>query len=305
MDNPRLINKIAVAVVRVSGPGTFNISGAERTNILAEVVDGMNWFATEEPNANLSFDYTEEDVNVDITPWENARWPGMNSLFYGGIDAAVQREDNGKIYMFKRDEYVRFSSVSNGIDGNYPALIAGNWHGLPPSFEDGIDAALWRTSNDRLYFFKGDEYVRFKANVADGVDDGYPKKIADGWPGLPASFARGIDAALLRKSNGKIYFFKDDQYVRFTDVTQGVDDDYPKLISDGWRNLPGHYQSGINAALWRNSNEAIYFFRNKRKNNHLYGTHVRLTGGSLVAGRRDRDVTDGHLPRPDHLVANA
>ena len=147
------------------------------------------------------------------------------------------REDNGKIYFFKDDKYVRFSDVSDGVDPGYPKLIADGWPGLPTGFQNGIDAALWRESNDKIYLFKGGEYVRF-TNVSDGVDPGYPKLIADGWPGLPEDFQQGIDAALMRKDNHKIYFFYGTSYVRFSKVSDGVDSGYPKLIDGNWMPFP-------------------------------------------------------------------
>ena len=45
------------------------------------------------------------------------------------------------------------------MDPGYPQPIAGNWPGLPASFTSGIDAAFWRESNNKIYFFKGNQYV--------------------------------------------------------------------------------------------------------------------------------------------------
>jgi len=84
----------------------------------------------------------------------------MPPSFYKGIDAALQRDDNGYIYMFRGGEYVRFSNVSAGVDAGYPKPIAGNWAGLPANFQSGIDAALWRVSNNAVYFFKGNHPPR-------------------------------------------------------------------------------------------------------------------------------------------------
>jgi hypothetical protein len=179
------------------------------------------------------------------------------AAFGQDIDAALWRDANNRIYWYKSDEYVRFTSVP-GVDAGYPLPIAGNWPGLPPSFQGGIDAALMRFSNGRIYLFSGDEYVRY-TNVGAGIDDGYPKPIAGNWPGLPPSFQEGIDAALFRKSNGKIYLFKGDQYVRYTNVGSGIDDGYPKPIAGNWPGLPDSFNEGLDAALWRD--DRIYFFK--------------------------------------------
>ena len=152
-----------------------------------------------------------------------------------------------------------------------PKPIAGNWPGLPPEFQSGIDAAFWM-SNDAVYMFKGDQYVRF-TTVGGGVDPGYPKPIAGNWPGLPPEFQSGIDAVLMRKDTNQIYFFKDDQFIRYSDVSAGVDAGYPKPIEGNWKGVPSKYNDGIDAALWRDSNGKIYLFKNSR----FYGTYVRIS----------------------------
>jgi hypothetical protein len=270
--NERLINDTAVGIVIVKGSGSTAISEAEKVNIVAEVQEGLSMLSGFDTTAKASWSYIVKEATVENRPWEGAQWPGMPATFYKGIDAAFIREDNGKIYMFRGDQYVRFSNVKAGVDAGYPKPIAGNWPGLPAEFTSGIDAVLWRLSNGKIYMFKGSQYVRF-SNVEAGVDAGYPKPIAGNWPGLPAEFASGIDAVLLRKDNGKIYMFKGDQYVRFSDVEGGVDAGYPKLISEGWPGLPEDFKEGINAALWRNSNEKIYFFKTDR----MVGRYVRFS----------------------------
>ncbi len=274
--NDRLVNDTAVSLIIVDGTHEFSMSEEEKTNIAAEVMTGLDWLASVEEDANVSWSYKVETPTVNVDPWSGARWPGMPANFYNGIDAAVVREDNDKLYFFKGSQYVRFSNVSAGVDPGYPKAIEGNWPGLPTTFNQGIDAALWRQSNGVLYLFKGSSYVRF-TNVSEGVDSGYPKSISGNWPDLPSSFTSGIDAALMRKDNGKIYFFKDDQYVRFSRVSAGVDAGYPKPLEGNWSALPDSYTKGINAALWRDSNGATYFFQNKRNNGRLYGTYVRFS----------------------------
>jgi hypothetical protein len=80
----------------------------------------------------------------------------------------------------------RFFTAKNGnralcagavsMDSDYPRLIAGNWKGLPSSFESGIDAALMRMDNHKIYMFKGRKYVRY-ASVSGGIDPGCPNWI--------------------------------------------------------------------------------------------------------------------------------
>jgi Hemopexin len=184
-------------------------------------------------------------------------WHGLPASFEQGIDAALFRKSNGKLYFFKGNQYVRLTGST--VDPGYPKHIASNWHGLPASFEASIDAALWRPSNQKTYFFKGGQYVRLTETT---VDRGYPKPIADNWHGLPPEFEAGIDAAFWRKSNGKIYLFKDNQYVRLTETT--VDRGYPKPIADKWEGLPTSFQQKIDAAMMRLDTNQIYMFSARR-----------------------------------------
>lgn len=179
--------------------------------------------------------------------------------FMNKIDAAVWRRENDKVYLFSGAWYVRYSNIADGIDEGYPKRISGNWNGLPSSFRNGIDAALFRTSNGKLYFFKGNQYVRLTGTT---VDAGYPKTISASWNGLPAHFQTGIDAVFERESNGKIYMFKGNQYVRLTETT--VDSGYPKSIAAHWPSMPSSFNDGIDAALMRWDNHKIYLFRGTR-----------------------------------------
>ena len=72
---------------------------------------------------------------------------------------------------FKGSQYVRLTGAT--VDATYPKPIAGNWNGLPPDFQTGIDAAVFREANGKSYFFKGNRYVRLTETT---VDDGYPPR---------------------------------------------------------------------------------------------------------------------------------
>jgi len=109
--------------------------------------------------------------------------------------------------------------------------------------------------NGKAYFFKGSQYERYDP-AADKVDDGYPKPIQGNWPGFPATFAAGINAYVLW-TNGKAYFFKNSEYIRYDLATDKVDAGYPKPIAGNW---PGVFTSNIDAiVVWPNSK--AYFFK--------------------------------------------
>lgn len=171
-------------------------------------------------------------------------WHGLPPEFEADIDAAFWRKSNGKIYLFKGDQYVRLTETQ--VDAGYPKPIAGNWHGLPASFEAGIDAAFMHAGNGKIYMFKGDEYVRFTGST---VDDDYPKPIKGNFKGVPDYYEEGITTALWRGDNERVYLFGRQSrnnlntYVRFTDVTENVDSGYPTYV--------GGLDAGETEALWR------------------------------------------------------
>ena len=126
---------------------------------------------------------------------------------------------------------MRFDLPKDSVDPNYPRPIAGNWPGL---WTSGIEAGVvW--PNGKAYFFKGSEYIRYDI-ASDRADFGYPRQIRGNWTGFPSSFESHIDAAVVL-NNGKAYFFKDDQYIRYDISEDKTDPGYPKRITDAWGGL--------------------------------------------------------------------
>lgn len=140
-----------------------------------------------------------------------------------------------------------------GIDG-----------GLDINAQDGRFAAtvypgavtptsIW--PNGKAYLFKGNQYTRYDV-AKDKVDRGFPLLIAGRWPGFPAEFTEGLDASVLW-SNGKAYFFKGSQYVRYDIAADSVDAGFPQPIAAQW---PGLWPDSIDAAVFWPTGKA-YFFR--------------------------------------------
>ena len=86
--------------------------------------------------------------------------------------------------MFKGNQYVRVDDVTATMDAGYPKPIAGNWKNSRPSFNAGIDAALMRMDNSKIYFFKGTQYARLDGETAT-MDAGYPNWIDGNWLPFP------------------------------------------------------------------------------------------------------------------------
>ncbi len=169
------------------------------------------------------------------------------------VDAGIRLPGN-RAYLFRRGQYARFSG--DAADKGYPLPIAGYW-AFPESWSTGIDAAVdW--GGGRVYFFKGDHYLRYDS--ADGKETTYtPLPIATHWPGLPKSWASGINAGV-NWGDGKVYFFKGNQYLRYDIKTDTVDPGYPRPIAGNWGGFPPSWSSGIDAAMnWGNG--IVYFFK--------------------------------------------
>jgi hypothetical protein len=107
-----------------------------------------------------------------------------------------------------------------------------------------------RQYGDRIWFFKGDSYIRY-FEKPDGNDssDG-PMPVTGNWPGWPNSFATGVDAALLGTGayEGKIWFFSGSQYLRYDLATDQVDGQ-PRPIAGAWRGVEGPFAGRVDAAI--------------------------------------------------------
>src|SRR5437588_1447983 len=126
-----------------------------------------------------------------------------------------------------------------------------------------IDAAvLWR--NGFALFFKGNQFwrydiVRDKVDWGEdtgsgtlGEDRGYPRPVRE-FTGLPQSWFGSFDAAL-NGGDGKIYWFKGREYVRY-DIANRKVDAGPLPIADQWPGLPAAWAGGFTAAVnWGNGN---------------------------------------------------
>lgn len=96
--------------------------------------------------------YARYDRGADVTDEGYPRsvsqeWHGLAAAGFDGVDAALNLEE-GKVYLFRRDSYVRYDVATDKVDDGYPLPIAGNWPGLAEAgFGDGIEAALnWGTA---------------------------------------------------------------------------------------------------------------------------------------------------------------
>jgi len=132
-----------------------------------------------------------------------SRWSDFPLAFQLGIDAAFNA-GQGKAFFFKGSQYLRYrvGGEHEGVDTPDPGTRAyprdisdpNGWRKLPSGFASGIDAAV-NANNGKIYFMKGDSYVRltFASRAVDQVSPPYPYHIADVWHGLPEDVRGGVE----------------------------------------------------------------------------------------------------------------
>ncbi|XP_071945934.1 matrix metalloproteinase-18-like [Antedon mediterranea] len=139
----------------------------------------------------------------------------------GDIDAAYERDTDGKILFFKGKKFWEYNG--NNLEEGSPKLIS-TLGSLPTK----IDAALSWGNTGKTYFFKGREYWRYD-EYDKKVDEGYPKPIKSNWGGVPAS----LNAAF-RWKDGYTYFTKGRRFWRWNERTGKVDPGYPQYFGTEW-----------------------------------------------------------------------
>jgi Hemopexin len=201
----------------------------------------------------VRYDPTADSVDPGYPKPIAGNWGGVADIQFDSDLDVTATWANGKVYFFKGDRYARYDIASNRIDPGYPLPIADNWAGLGPAgFASNLSAAIdW--GNGKAYFFKNDRYLRYDI-AADRIDDGFPRAIADGWPGFAgAGFGSDIRAAI-NWGNGKAYFFKADRYLRYDITADRIDDGFPRAIAEGWPSLARvGFGAGL-AAAWVRQN---------------------------------------------------
>lgn len=192
-------------------------------------------------------DYYRYDIAADrvATGYPQSiatNWPGLEK-FSGGardIDTAFDA-GNGKAYFFKGAQYIRYDLAARSADAGYPATISGNWPGLE-KFAGGardIEAAFF-FSRSKLYFFKGDQYIRYNLDT-DRADSYYPAYLSEAtWPGSgywPANWSGALNF-----NNSKSYVFKPGEYLRYDRTSDRADAGYPAAITaSSWPGLQALY----------------------------------------------------------------
>lgn len=134
----------------------------------------LNLVNSAHPNGRLAPGYPKPIAEV---------FPAL-SRFVGGarnLDA-VTLMTGPAVYVFKGEEYMRLDKPDLTSNVFYPRLVSSEtWPGL---FTDRVAGGFRFNQNNKLYFMRGDRYVRYDI-ATDRTDPGYPLVINDAtWPNL-------------------------------------------------------------------------------------------------------------------------
>jgi hypothetical protein len=226
--------------------GLRSVYGTRNRNIWTNIdtaVDGEGPFTGKaylfRGNQYLRYDWADDLPDAGYPAKIADGWHGLPAGFTDNFDAALngQKQFGGKLYLFKGDRYIRYDWASDRTDPGYPQSIGAAWHGLPPGWASGFDAAVGGQGPfaGKAYFFKGNQYIRYDW-ASDTTDPGYPKSFPGVWPGLPPGFTSNIQAALngQKQFGGKLYFFKGADYARYDWAADRGDAGYPQPIEFNW-----------------------------------------------------------------------
>lgn len=202
-----------------------------------------------------------EDENVYdelLQHWNQLRYQET----FPDIRAALAYKPNGRIYFFTGNRFLEYKPgvgvVTTGVNRALRTIGIDGWEKFPEDFKQGVDAALWHDVNDKAYFFRNNQYIRWEPS--DDVEIEAKTLGVDGWQGLPDEFLLGVDAAFTHPENKDIYFFRGSHYCRWK-PGDGIQE--PKLRTlgvDGWQ-LPDYFLSGVDAAFADSKKDKIYFFK--------------------------------------------
>ncbi|NMO53404.1 hypothetical protein HH310_19715 [Actinoplanes sp. TBRC 11911] len=179
------------------------------------------------------------------------------------IDAAFV-DDAGRTYLFRGEQYVRYSGTNlTTVDEGYPRRIGQWWENerrttpLPARFRESLDAAF-HGRDDVTYLFAGDKFLAVRGDAVGESVTGEWGRIANALHGadrVDAAYAAG-DALLV---------FAGNQVFRYSASIEApgvrVDDAYPRTIETHYGDVPVEFEGGVEAAF-ADVDKVVHLFKN-------------------------------------------
>ena len=156
------------------------------------------------------------------------------------VDAALTLPD-GSIHIFDGPDVIPARLAESGlVPQGVPLPLDTTWQLMP---FDRIDAAFV-SGQQRAYFFAGNQYCIHDASTRTRIEG--PKPIrdhwnVDNWERLPEAWDRDYSASAFWPGNGKAWFFKGTEYLRYDLSADRVDTSvdgqwvYPLPITRHWK----------------------------------------------------------------------
>jgi len=176
------------------------------------------------------------------------------------LHTAAVNWENGKVYFFKGDQFLRYDLKTNRADPGFPARIFDQWE-MP--FRWNVDAGIMVGTT--AYFFSGDSYIEFDTKT-EALDPkclvlGCPPKMAERWSDWPATWTgRRVDAAA-NWHNGKAYFFSGQECFSYDLEAKKMDAGYPRKIAEEFPGLP--FKDNLDRVIAADVHH-VYFFAGNR-----------------------------------------
>jgi Hemopexin len=176
------------------------------------------------------------------------------------LHTAAVNWENGKVYFFKGDRFLRYDLKQNRADLNFPQRIFDHWE-MP--FRWNVDAGF--VVGKKAYFFSGDHYVEYdtekEAFDPNCLVAGYPPTMAERWSGWPDSWkGHRVDAAV-NWYNGKAYFFSGPECLSYDLEAKKIDDGYPRKIAEEFPGLP--FTDNLDSVIVIAPNRTYFFAGNR------------------------------------------
>ncbi|MYS78884.1 hypothetical protein [Embleya scabrispora] len=203
-------------------------------------------------------------------------------------------------FVVRGDRAARYGWVSGRmLDGAVP--LARRWPGLPAVFRAGFDAALTLPSDDPwTLVFRGTQCLRLhplEGSVAEVTT------IAARFPGLPAGFGSGIDAALPGPTGSQVFLFRGNQCVLYDTRIPAVVE--TESLAEMWSGLQAKapaFVNGISAATYDPSKGEFHLFRGMQYTKGVLATRTVTANAAAI----DESSWPGLVPTfaPGHVYVS-
>ncbi|XP_063161916.1 stromelysin-1-like isoform X2 [Candoia aspera] len=199
---------------------------------------------------NYDYDYDSSSRNPTTAPTEVPLTESCNPN--QAFDAVTSLR--GETIFFKDSFFWRKNPLRSEIEKD---PISAFW----PALSSGVDAAYENKDKDIVFLFKGHKYWSTRGNI---IEHGFPKSIQS--LGFPYTVKK-VDAAAYDRSSKKTYFFSGNNYWRYDEEKNSMEQGYPRKITDDFQKIGSKVDAAFidNGHFYLFSGSKQYEFESKTK----------------------------------------